>query len=340
MNSQKILISLASIVIILAGLKAASGIIVPFLIAVFIAIIVAPIIDMLEKIKIPRTISFTLVSMGFFWILTTIGNVTLSTLYDFTSQLPEFQKKFNLLLEGWVAKINSYDIVILDPNFFNLEKLGIDPNNIFSTTSSFVKKTGSIASTSFFIFLMVAFMLFETKILKDKVAYMNSQNPAANVFVDGFVYNLKRYLMIKTIASGATGLFIGLGLWFLGIPYAKLWGILAFFLNYIPTIGSIVAAIPAVFVTVISGVITEAFWVLGIYLVANTVIGSIIEPKFLGDGLGISTIVVLISLLLWGFVFGIGGLFLAVPLTMSLQIAFNTNPKTKPISVLLSNKVE
>ncbi|PSM53275.1 putative autoinducer 2 (AI-2E family) transporter [Campylobacter blaseri] len=340
MKSQKILISLAAIVIILAGLKAASGIVVPFLLAVFIAIIVSPLMDMLEKIKIPRSISFLLVSIGFFWLLTILGNITFGTMYDFMAQLPEFQRKFSVLMDDWIEKINSYDIITIDSKFANLEKFGLDPNSIFSTTSSFVKKTGSIISTSFFLFLMVAFMLFETRILKDKVAYMNQQNPAANVFVDGFVYNLKRYLLIKTIASATTGLFIGTSLWYLGIPYAKLWGILAFFLNYIPTIGSIVAAIPAIFVTLISGDLADAFWVLGIYLTANMVIGSIIEPKFLGDGLGISTIIVLLSLLLWGYVFGIGGLFLAVPITMSLQIALNINPKTKFISVLLSNKVD
>ncbi len=126
----------------------------------------------------------------------------------------------------------------------------------------------------------------------------------------------------------------------LHIPYAPLWGIVAFVLNYIPTIGSITAAAPTLFISFATMDLTTTFWVFGIYLLVNVSIGNIIEPKFMGEGLGISTIVVLLSLLLWGYVLGIGGLFLAIPLTMSVQIALKSNPKTKFIATILSNKIE
>ena len=125
----------------------------------------------------------------------------------------------------------------------------------------------------------------------------------------------------------------------LNVPYFLLWGIVAFVLNYIPTIGSVVAAIPALFLalTIDMGVFC---WVLGLYLVVNIAIGNIIEPRFLGTGLDISPIVVLFSLLLWSYIFGIGGMFLAVPLTMSIQIALVSSSRTKFISVMLGNKVK
>ncbi|CZE46086.1 AI-2E family transporter [Campylobacter geochelonis] len=335
MRIHFVFISLASIIIILAGLKAASGVIVPFLLAVFLAVIVSPLIDILEKIKIPRIISFVLVTICFLGILSILGYITINAMADFTAQLPEFQRNFKLLLDGWIEKINSYDVVKIDAGM-----LGFDPSSIFSTTSSFLRKTSSTVSMSFFILLMVAFMLFETSIMKEKVAYLQKQNPQAQVFAQTFVYNLKRYLMIKSIASAMTGLIIGIGLWYLNVPYATLWGVVAFILNYIPTIGSIVAAVPTLFVTLLTGDFSDSFWVLAIYVAVNTAIGTIIEPRFLGEGLGLSTIVILFSLLLWGYVLGIGGLFLAVPLTMSIQIALNSSPKTKFIAILLSNKVD
>ena len=121
------------------------------------------------------------------------------------------------------------------------------------------------------------------------------------------------------------------------VPYAPLWAVLAFILNYIPTIGSIIAAIPAILVSLAVNDLSSTLWLTLIYLVLNIAIGNFIEPKFLGKELGISTLVVILSLLFWGFVFGIGGMFLAVPLTMSIKIALDANPKTKSISILLSN---
>lgn len=335
MRIQMVLISLAAIVVILAGLRAASGVVLPFLLAIFIAIVIFPLIRALEKLKIPRIISFVLVSSVFVGLLFILGNITFDALSDFSAKLPELQYKFRLLSDKWIEKINSYGVINIDASF-----IGFDPNSIFSTIRSVITQTGSVISNSFFVFLLVAFMLFEATTMKDKISYMDKINPSARIFVHNFIYNLNRYLLIKTIASASTGLVIGFCLWFIGIPYAALWGVIAFVLNYIPTIGSIVAVFPALFVSLLMGDFTDSVWIVVIYLVTNTLIGTIIEPRFLGEGLGISTIIVLLSLLIWGYVLGIGGLFLAVPLTMSLQIALATNPKTRFIAVLLSNRVE
>lgn len=339
MRLNSFLLSLACIIVILAGLKAANAVVVPFLLATFIAIIISPIIDMLEKVKIPRVISFVLVTICFIVILAIIGNVAVSTMLDFLAQLPEFLKRFEKMIALWNDKINQTEFsqfVNFDPALIN----GIDTSGVIATTSGIVKKTSSIMGMWALILLLVAFMLFETSVMKDKVAYMDKKNPAARIYVHTFISNLKKYLLVKTIISFATGLFIGIGLWYLGTPYAVLWGIVAFILNYIPTIGSIVAAVPAVFVSLLTGDTIDTIWVVAIYVAANTVFGTIIEPRLVGEELGISTITVLFSLLLWGYVLGLGGLFLAVPLTMSIQIALKINPRTEPIAVILSNKVE
>ena len=187
---------------------------------------------------------------------------------------------------------------------------------------------------------MVSFMVFESSVMDEKIRYFCQRSRATHTFVKKFASNLKRYLLIKTIASACTGALIGLGLWALGVPYAALWGILAFVLNFIPTIGSIVAGFPTLFVTLSTMDMSVSVWVVALYLAVNVAIGNVIEPRFLGQGLGLSTISVLAGLLLWGFVLGIGGLFLAVPLTMSIQIALASNDKTKSIATLLGNKVE
>ena len=338
MKLQTFLITLASIVIIFAGLKAANSVVVPFLLATFIAIVTSPILDILEKVKIPRIISFILVTFCMLGFLAFIGSVAVGTMFDFLGQLPEFNRKFQIILNEWMENLNNTefrDMIVFDPNMFNLES-----NKIITTTSSLVRKTGSIMSMWLFILLLVAFMLFETRIMQEKVKYLSVKYSNAIVFVHSFVYNLKRYLFIKTVVSTATGIIIGSGLYYLNIPYAVLWGIVAFIMNYIPTIGSFVAAVPAVFIALLSGNISDAIWVIILYTATNTILGVILEPRLVGEELGISTITVLFSLLLWGYVLGIGGLFLAVPLTMTIQIALKINPKTEFIAIMLSNKVE
>jgi len=204
----------------------------------------------------------------------------------------------------------------------------------------FLRSGTELASKSFFVFLLVTFMLFEVQVFSQKVEYFASKNPQTNQIVDTFISNLKRYLAIKSAASFATGVFIFIGLNFIGVPYAPLWGILAFVLNFVPAIGSIIAAVPALLVALLLNDAVACAWTAALYAVVNVVIGNFIEPKFLGKGLGISTLVVLLSLLFWGFLFGVGGMFLAVPLTMSLKIALDANPSTKFIAVLLSDKLE
>ena len=328
------LMSVACVVIILAGLKAAQAIVVPFLLAIFITVLVSPLVLYVQKIRVGRVFSFLIITFAFVAIIVFFGAVIFDAIKEFSARLPELQAKFEEVLGGVSAKLSLFGIEL------NAASLGIDPSEAAAQLSALLRKTGSIVSTGFFIFIMVSFMVFESSVIDEKIRYFSQRSHATHTFVKKFASNLKKYLLIKTIASACTGALIGLGLWALGVPYAALWGILAFVLNFIPTIGSIVAVFPTLFVTLSTMDISYSVWTIAIYLAVNVAIGNIIEPRFLGQGLGLSTISVLAGLLLWGFVLGIGGLFLAVPLTMSIQIALASNDKTKSIATLLGNKVE
>lgn len=334
MKLQMSLISIACVVIILAGLKAAQTIVVPFLLAIFITVLVSPLVLYVQKLRVGRVFSFLLVTFAFVAIMVFFGSVIFDAIKEFSARLPELQAKFNDVLQGISTRLARFGVE------FDVQGLGVDPNEVAAQISTLLRKTGSIVSTGFFIFIMVSFMVFESSMMDEKIRYFSQRSHATHTFVKKFASNLKKYLLIKTIASACTGALIGLGLWVLGVPYAALWGILAFVLNFIPTIGSIVAVFPTLFVTLSTMDISYSVWTIAIYLAVNVAIGNIIEPRFLGQGLGLSTISVLAGLLLWGFVLGIGGLFLAVPLTMSIQIALASNDKTKSIATLLGNKVE
>jgi predicted PurR-regulated permease PerM len=147
-------------------------------------------------------------------------------------------------------------------------------------------------------------------------------------------------MLIKSLTSLGTAVCVWLWLWFLGIDFAVLWAVLAFFLNFIPVVGNIVMMIPAVLLALVQADVSTAIWVAAGYLVINTVIGNVLEPRIMGKGLGISTLAVFIALLFWGWMFGTVGMFLAVPLTAALIIGLDASPHTRPIAILLGPAIE
>jgi predicted PurR-regulated permease PerM len=146
-------------------------------------------------------------------------------------------------------------------------------------------------------------------------------------------------MKIKTIINLLTGLVTAIGLWLLGVEYALLWGILMFFLNYIPNIGQIIASIPPILLALLDQGTTTAIVVTVWLVMVNTAFGYGVEPRYLEKGLGISSLVVLLSLIFWGWLLGPIGMFLSAPLTMVLKIVLQNDPKTNWIAVLLSNHV-
>lgn len=335
MKNSIIFINLASFVIIVTGLYFAKDIVIPFLLALFLAILISPIITYMQKLKIPRIISLIVVLLCFFGLFFIIGNVVAKSMANFLTNLPDLQYKFMSFYSDLVLKFSFIsDHINFNESIFSY----LNPNNIFLATSGALKWSSTLISKTFMVILLFVFMIIETNIFRQKVIYFSNLNSQNKIIVERFISDLKRYLAIKTISSLVTGILVWILLIFLNVPYAPIWGMVAFLLNYIPTIGSIIAAIPAILVALLLNGYICAFWVTLFYLIINISIGNFIEPKFLGDKLGLSTLVVILSLIFWGFVLGIGGMFLAVPLTMSVKIAMDSNPKTKFMSVLLSNK--
>jgi predicted PurR-regulated permease PerM len=146
---------------------------------------------------------------------------------------------------------------------------------------------------------------------------------------------INRYLAIKTMTSLATGIIVAIVLGIMGVDFPMLWGLLAFLLNFIPTIGSIIAAVPPVLLAMVQFNQGMAVGVAVLYTAVNMIIGNFLEPRFMGKGLGLSPLVVFLSLLFWGWLLGTIGMFLSVPLTMTVKIICDTRDDTKWVGVLL-----
>ena len=149
-----------------------------------------------------------------------------------------------------------------------------------------------------------------------------------------------QYMSLKTVVSVLTGTLAGILVWGLGVDYPVLWGLLAFFFNYVPNIGSFIAAIPPVLLALIQRDLNCAL-LMGIgYAAINGIIGNFVEPRMMGKGLGLSTLVVFLSLVFWGWVLGPVGMLLSVPLTMIVKIGLENFEQTRWLAIMLGSNPE
>lgn len=325
--------SLAAFVIIVAGVKAAASIVILFLLSVFIATVSSPALFWLEKFHVSRIIAFFMVLFVVLTVLFGFGYILSSSVDSFLANTPQYQVKIIELVDDTSDFLNKRGVEVSKSN---LETM-FNPSNILNFAGIFLKSLTAILSDSFIIFLGVTFILFEISSFRTKISLLTKISNIKDNPFDSFGKKLNSYLVVKTITSFITALLIALGLSILGIDFALLLGLIAFLLNYIPSIGSVLAAIPALLVTLIGIDVSNIFWVIVLYLTVNIIIGNIIEPRYMGKVLGLSVVVIFFSLIFWGWIFGPVGMFLAIPLSMSIKIALESHPSTKSIAILLSS---
>lgn len=322
----------AALVVIAAGLKAAQDVVVPFLLAAFIATIAAPPVFWLEQRRVPGAIAIISVMIGIIGALFGITALLFRSGTAFTERMPFYQERVtDLVREGaaWVSGLGVDVNTDLAVSYFN-------PGTALNLAGNLLRSLGGVMSDSFFILLMVIFILAEASSFPRKLATVLSDPDRDLKQFARFGHNVNRYIAIKTSTSLATGALVSTSLMVIGVDFPVLWGLVAFLLNYVPNIGSIIAAVPAVLLALIQLGPGPAVAATVCYLAINIGIGSFVEPRFMGRGLGLSTLVVFLSLVVWGWLLGPVGMFLSVPLTMTAKLALEADPETHWLAVLLS----
>lgn len=330
-DGRSILLTTAAFVIVVAGMREAQAILVPFLLSGFIAIIAAPSLFALTARRIPIGLALLFVVLLFVAISMLLGVLVGSSVDDFSAQLPTYQEKLQLQMSGLIEWLAGIGISVPEHTLSNL----MDPAKAMEMAAQGLSSLGGLLTNTLLILLTVVFILFEASGFPAKLRKILQNPDESYSHIDRFVGNIKHYMAIKTATSLLTGLAVTGWLWVQGVDYPVLWGLLAFFLNYVPNIGSIIAAIPAVLLALIQLGPGSALWTLFGYFIINGIVGNIIEPRFMGRGLGLSTLVVFLSLVFWGWVLGSVGMFLSVPLTMTIRIALDSRDDTRWIAVLL-----
>ncbi len=329
------LVGLASIIIILTGLKVAESITIPIMLALFIAIISMPFLRMMTLRGVPSVIAVLIVLS----VIIVCGGLLLlvvrQSIDNFMEQLPHYQTRLQIILAGAVSILERFHI----PFTKELVMQHVDPGTLMGWLGKGLSAMSSLLSNVLLVFFIVLFILLENTTLPQKLKVAIPNGMSALNGAGGFMARVNKYLFIKTTISIFTGFVVTIFLFLAGVDFPVLWGLMAMLMNFIPVIGSLIAAVPAVILALIQLGFAEALIVAAGYLVINIVIGNFIEPRYMGKGLGLSALVVFLSLLVWGWLFGPVGMFLSIPLTMIVKIALESYDETRWIAVMLGSDV-
>jgi len=333
-QQKNILVSCAAICIVIASMKAAAPILSPLFLSIFIAIICLPPLAWLNKKGTPSSLAVFLVVSALFVVVGALGMYLASSIELFSKQLPNYQRNLNQQTSLLVHWLTSHGVEhVFEPEILS----SLDASKIMKYVGKLITGLGTVFADMFLIQLTAVFILFESYALPKKIkAAFGDSNLSHNS--REIIQSINQYLAIKAVTSLVTGVLIALWLSVLGVDFPVLWGVIAFMLNFVPTIGSIIAAIPTMLLSLVQlGVDSSLLVALG-YLLVNLLIGNVWEPRIMGKGLGLSTLVVFLSLTFWGWVFGSVGMLLSVPFTMIAKIILEKNPATHWIAILLGSE--
>lgn len=326
-----VLVGLASVVVLIGGLKLAAPMVVPFLLAAVLATILVPPLQWLTSHRLPLPVAMVVLSLGLVLIWIPLAAIVGASFDDFYAALPGYQEKIQAMVATAAAWLGEHGI--------EAGRAAVEDVVKPAAALSFVRQIGGGLGTAlanfFLILLTIIFILFEASGFPAKLRDALGDRAEVLQPFREFSERLQEYLRIKTLVSLMTGATIATWLWIVGLDFAMLWGVLAFLLNYVPNIGSIIAAVPAVLLALVALDWTGVLLVVSGFVVVNVVFGNIIEPRMMGKGLGLSTLVVFLSLVFWGWVLGPVGMLLSGPLTMSVKIALETDARTRWFAVLL-----
>lgn len=325
------LFGLAAFVVVAAGMRAAAGIITPVLLAGFLAIIFAPPLFKLRERRVPTLVALLLLAVP---VVVGILLMTLLLQASFTSfqnNLDVYETRLQERKQELIESLREMGIEIPDEITFG----ELDPRQTRRWATAAISAFSGLLTSAFLVVILLLLMLLEAAGLTEKLQAVRAKSDDLVSRCRQILVSVRYYLLLKTAVSAVTGVAAFLLLLAFGVDFPLLWGFLAFLLNYVPNIGSIIAAIPPVLLAFILDGGGAAIGVAIGYLAINTLVGNFLEPMWMGKGVGLSTLIVFLSLLFWGWILGLVGALLSIPLTMTCKIVLEADPSTRWIAVLL-----
>lgn len=349
LRAGKALWMLAALVIVIAGLKVAQSFFIPILIAFFIATVSFPFLNFLREKGIPRPIAVLLTVVFDFIFLAALGVLAVTLIGDLQAKwndryAAEVSEQIRTVSHNLAVTLDQYGVSdaqakineAVNNNLANLRNIRFE--RIWDFGTGVLGRVVGFFGTVLIVLILTVFMLSEARMFGRRLEAISLARGPNLARILSSTNDIQRFLAIKTGVSLATGILAGLLCWLAGLDFYILWGILAFFLNFIPVIGSIVAGVPPIILALLVAGVPNAILVAGGYLLINNFLGNFLEPILMGKRFGISTLVVVISVFFWGWLWGPVGMLLAVPLTMVLKVILESSDEFRWIGVAISSE--
>jgi len=329
----RFLVVAASLIVVVAGLRQAGPLVLPFLSAVFLAVISMPFMSWLQRRHVPTPLAVVFTVSAAAGVVSALGVVVGRSVGEFAQVVSD--SEYNERFEAQASRIREWASEFSLP-FADWTPLDyVNPEAVVNLLGGTLGAVAGLLQDAFMVLLAVIFILVEAAGFRAKLRVAFGERGVTLERLSQMILQIQKYLAVKTVVSLATGTLACVWVWVLGVDFPLMWGLVAFMFNYIPNIGSIFAAIGPVLFAVVQFDLGRAIFVAAGYIAINVAFANIVEPALLGRRLGLSVLVVFLSLLFWGWVWGPMGMLLAVPITMTLKIAFENTDELRWIAVLL-----
>jgi predicted PurR-regulated permease PerM len=331
----RLLFMMACLVVVVYGLKFAAPVLLPSSLALFLAVLGLPVMMGLQRRGVPNSLAIFVTFLVILGGFALIGLLASQSFSDLQSQLARYAVRLDSLQKSWIAALEAR-LNIPIGSYITTDL--INPDWVVDVVGNALGRVTQFVTSTFLVLLIMAFMLGEATVFPEKFRHILGEGAGDEDRLAKVVSEIQTYLGIKTMVSLATGLILGTWAFVMELDFPVLLGIIAFLLNYVPTVGSIIAAVPAVLLSLIlHSTLPHFLLVTAGYVLVNTLFGNILEPNLMGRRLGLSTLVVILSLLFWGWAWGPIGALLSVPLTMIVKIFLENSPDLRWIAILLDN---
>lgn len=328
-DPARIAVVVIATVVGIAGLQAAATILLPVLIAGFIVIVVQPVVAAIISLGVPRGLATLVTILLLAVILSGLGTYLGDALTRFAVLLPEYQAPLSQRLDDLMGWLGARGVPV---ERLRLEGV-LSASAVADSVRGLLGAVVTLVSNLLMVIIVTAFALLESTAMAQKVRAAFGEGTSDRLRVS--VSTVQRYIGLKTVISMTTGLLAGLLCWALGVDFPVVWGFLAFVLNFIPNVGSIVAALPPALLSLVQVDVAQTLLLVLGYAAINVGIGSILEPRIMGRRLGLSPLVVFLSLVFWGWIWGPVGMLISVPLTVVAKLFLEQDAGTRWLAVLL-----
>lgn len=322
---------LAALVVLCAGLHWAAPVFVPFLMALFVAMLSSPIVLAMTNRRVPRPLAVVLVIALNVVVISGVSVMFVTALTSFYDAWPRYHARVDQVVGEIATWLQARGSTVTAESIYST----FNTDALVSVATQAATQMVGVLGNLVVVLIIVSFLLLESTVLNSKLSMILRDPERDIVRFAGIAKDVQKYLLVKTLTSFVTAIIVGITVAAFRIDFPLLWALLAFFLNFLPSVGSIIAGAPPFLLAVVQHDVPSALGFLTIYTVTNFVIGNVIEPRVMGRTLGLSAVVVFVSMIFWGWLWGPVGAFLAVPLTMTAKIILSYTDDLRWVAVLI-----